>query len=354
MITKSRAKFLDHANNQNLAPESMNSFKMTRRFNPIWLLSFTMLIVLISGCSIVDIGNITAAATLESTLNPEPTITRTLVEPKFSETSTPSPNVILDSDATLRPSWTPGKPTSRPSWTPTQPLPTKTLRPTWTATITPTPTLTPELGLLLSEDFSDQNNPHWIQKSGTNWATWIFNGVYAMQVTAPYVEISAGPAWLKIDEVALEVDVTRKQGHGYFGFACRELGSTYYSIFISTKGYYGFGETRGGEITFINYTSTKLIDTAIGAVNHIRGECRGDTLTLYINGTWAGQQKVEGVGPGFVSILTGTTWEQSQVVAHFDNLRIWTPADPIYYPPPTSTSTATSTETPSATLTATP
>ncbi|MEN8172791.1 MAG: hypothetical protein ABFS03_07900, partial [Chloroflexota bacterium] len=179
-------------------------------------------------------------------------------------------------------------------------------------------------------------------------------GKYFMQIKAPYVEISAGPYWLKTDEVAFEADLTRKQGHGYYGFACRELGSTYYTIFISTEGYYGFGETRGGEIKFLNYVSTPLIDTAVGAVNHVRGECRGENLTIYINGSWAGRQKVAGVGPGFVSILTGTTWEQSGVVVTFDNLRIYTPADPEYHPAPTSTATSTPTETPTGTLTLTP
>jgi len=342
-----RTKTIKLFETKKLHPGSMKPSKLLRQFNPGLLLIVVPLFALISGCSFSDLRSIFATPVSESSSPIESTITRTLFVPQFSDTFTPSPTSKLDGEPALRLTWTPDLSTLQPTSTF---LPTKTLRPTWTATITPTPTSTPQIGLLLTEDFSDPTTLFWIQKSETNWATWINNGVYVMHVKAPNVEISSGPAWLKINEVALEADVIRKQGHGYYGFACREVGTSYYTIFISTEGYFGFGETRGGQVTFLKTTPSQLIDTAINAVNHIRGECRGDTLTLYINGTWAGQQKVEGLGPGYVSMLTGTTWEQSQVVVYFDNLQIWTPADPGYHPRPTSTST----ETPTATITATP
>ncbi len=347
MKKRDRTKTSNLITMQKLTQESRAYPKLLRLFNTGLTLVVALLFVSISGCSFLEFGNIFSPPVSESSSTTEPTITRTLFVPQFSDTYTPSPTTYLDGNSPLRPTWTPDTSTLQPSVTN---LPTKTLRPTWTATITPTPTITPQIGLLLTEDFSDPTSLYWIQKAGTNWSTWINNGVYVMNVKAPNVEISSGPTWLKIDEVALEADVIRKQGHGYFGFACREVGTSYYTIFISTEGYFGFGETRGGAVTFIRTIPSQLIDTAINAVNHIRGECRGDTLTLYINGKWAGQQKVEGIGPGYVSVLTGTTWKQSQVVVNFDNLQIWTPADPIYHPRPTSTATATAT----ATITATP
>ncbi|MEN8173568.1 MAG: hypothetical protein ABFS03_11905, partial [Chloroflexota bacterium] len=208
MITKNRAKSLVFKNSRNYGPAPLKSFKSFYHFKPGLLMSLLVLIVLISGCSFADTLNISSVFTPEPSLTLEPTVNPTLFVPQFDDPSTPSPMVLLDTEKTIRPSWTPGKPTARLTWTPTQPLPTRTLRPTWTATITPTPTNTPEIGLLISEDFSDQNNPHWIQKSGSNWATWIFNGKYFMQIKAPYVEISAGPYWLKTDEVAFEADLT--------------------------------------------------------------------------------------------------------------------------------------------------
>ncbi len=330
-------------------------FKLPKilRYRPVLILFVVAVMALFSGCSVVNFGSNFSQPDSETLFTVEPILTRTLFVPQFIDTNTPSPTIKLDGIPTTRPSWTPNISSLQPTLTF---LPTNTLRPTWTATITPTPTTTPQIGLLLTENFSDPSAQNWLQKSSSNWATWISNGVYAMNVLAPYVEISSGPSWLKIDEVALEVDVIRKQGNGYFGFACRESGSSYYTIFISTEGYFGFGETRSGSVTFLNTTPTKLINTSVDAVNHIRGECRGDTLTLYINGTLAGQQKVAGLGPGYVSILTGTTWDHDKILVHFDNLQIWTPANPVYHPRPTSTSTATldGTITATATATATP
>ena len=162
-----------------------------------------------------------------------PVPTNTLVPlPTNTPTIVPSPTNKGIPSATV-------KPTLRPSWTP---IPTKTLRPTWTASPTLSPTATEPVGVLLEENFDDPLNP-WLDRKGGNWAVGNAGKKYFMSVYEPKVEITSARTWLKLDEVRIEADITHNNGNGYYGFNCRESpGGNYYTAFVTTDGYYGFGE----------------------------------------------------------------------------------------------------------------
>ena len=99
---------------------------------------------------------------------------------------------------------------------------------------------------MLQEDFNS-TDPYapWMKRKGGNWATGIAKKMYFMSVYEPKVEITSARTWLKLDEVRIEADIIHNNGNGYYGFHCRETPSgTYYTIFITTDGYYGFGENR--------------------------------------------------------------------------------------------------------------
>ena len=216
------------------------------------------------------------------------------------------------------------KPTLRPSWTP---IPTNTLRPTWTASPTLPPTPTDPVGVLLQEDFNS-TDPYapWMKREGGNWATGIAKKMYFMSVFEPKVEITSARTWLKLDEVRIEADIIHNNGNGYYGFHCRETPSgTYYTIFITTDGYYGFGENRNDKLTIIESGRLPDLDPPIDpkGENHVRADCRGDTLTLYVNDVPIDRTTIPAWNIGYVGMMIGTRLEDNRLTVYYDNLVIY-------------------------------
>lgn len=290
------------------------------------LAGLLVLTLLLAGCGTVQ----PMLEPLLSMLTPQPTPT-----PPPSNTPTPTRTPITFITWTPTPegyNYTQGAPTRtasptlRPSWTP---LPTKTPIPTWTPSPTLTPTLTPSptatlpVHHFLYESFNDPN-AHWLKSSGSNWATWIEpKGVYSMEVSAPNVEITSSQMWLHLAEVRMEADIAVNKGEGYYGFACRDSGDIYYTLFIDSEGNYGLGQTVNGKVEFLIRAPAPPLKPGHGVYNHVVGECRGNTLKLIVNGVELITWEVDFLGPGYAGMMTGTRWDQEYVLAHFDNFEVW-------------------------------
>ena len=288
-----------------------------------------MLAFSISGCSaLAEFIPLLASPTITPTPGPTITVTPTKTMVTFNRwTSTP----IGEAQAVgIKPTWTlyPTQ-TLRPSWTP---WPESTLRPTWTPSLTFTPsatlspTATPEIFRFLYEMFESDADA-WLQSSGENWSTAIRNGIYEMRVTMPNVEITSSRTWLKQAEVRLDAEIGFIAGDGYAGFNCREGAgsSSYYTLFITSDGQYGLGHTLNLKQNFLILAPHPAI--RIGQDNQVRAECRGNTITLWVNGTQVAREEVEALGPGFAGMMVGTRYGDEQVMVHFDNFQVWGPAD---------------------------
>ncbi len=251
--------------------------------------------------------------------NPLPTNTDTPTPiPSDTPTIAPSPTDIGIPSATV-------KPTLRPSWTP---FPSKTIRPTWTASPTLSPTATAPVGVLLEQDFNDPDDMLWMQKKGGNWATGLAGKKYFMSVYAPKVEITSARTWLKLDEVRIEADIWHSTGKGYYGFNCRESpGGNYYTIFITTDGYYGFGENRNEKLTVLKSAPLPKWEPPIDpkGPNRVRADCRGNALTLFINGEAVDRVTIPGLGVGYVGMMIGTRLEDDRLTMYYDDLVIYGP-----------------------------
>jgi hypothetical protein len=331
---------------------------MKKKRIPI-IIAAVLLVALLSGCSLnlESLSDVDVRALILGTATPNntpqatvpPTATKTLIT---FQTFTPSP---VGAELTNAPPT--AVPTLRPSWTP---FPTRTSRPTWTAspTWTPSPTVpptpTPEVVPLFSAYFTDPE-ANWYRASGSNWSMGIEDGWYVMEITEPNVEIGSSQSWLTISDVRVEADIMLKEGDGYYGFGCRETGSNYYTIFITPEGGYGFGLTRLRKVNVLKRGFSSAIKQGSGRVNRVRGECRGETLTLYVNGQFVDQIVVEGIGAGFTSMMIGTRLDHENLRVRFDNLRVWGPTDwEMDSADPEATMTVTPTEIPTNTPTETP
>lgn len=264
----------------------------------------------ISACGMLPFGQKESAPPA-----PSATLTETTIAtPLNTATATTIPTRTLIPSPTL-------SPTTRPTWTP---FPTKTLRPTWTPSPTLSPTATKEIGWFFEDDFSVVSN-WWLREDASNWATGYARGGYFMDISEPYVEITASPAYMKFADIRVMVDVYRQHGQGYYGIECREtVAGNYYTIFITSDGQYGYGETRNTRVELVFLGKSDVILTGIRQVNHLVASCRGNFLSLTVNDVSLFRTEVEGVGPGWVGLMAGTTHTQETVTVIFDNIEIWT------------------------------
>lgn len=299
-------------------------------------LAVIVLAALVSGCSLMEAVQAFPwlNPTITATVTPSPTPTPTRTKVTFERwTNTPTPDASLSPEAGLQNLTRTPYPsqTLRPSWTP---LPTKTLIPTRTQTftltpsITPSPTDTPEVYRFLNETF-DNTDAKWYQGMGENWVMGIYykKPVYEMKITQGNVEITSTRTWLLLDEVRIEADISFPHGEGYAGFNCRESESNYYTLFITSDGRFGVGQTLNGHVEFLYYAASEMIDATPGVYNHVRAECRGNTLTLWVNEVLLAQEEIESYAVGFTGMMSGTRWDDEYVVVHFDNLQVWGPID---------------------------
>ncbi|MBN1667005.1 MAG: hypothetical protein JW862_07940 [Anaerolineales bacterium] len=177
----------------------------------------------------------------------------------------------------------------------------------------------------MEEDFT-QIDSYWLKDSGSNWQTGQARGAYFMIVEEPYVEITSGRTWIRQSEVRIEADVWRGSGTGYYGFSCRETpAATYYSVFVTWDGYYGFGELRNQQVNWFETHPSDKIPQTVDTPMRLRVDCRGDALSLYINDELIDRYQVVGLGPGYVSMLAGTSYDDETLTVFFDNLQIWIP-----------------------------
>jgi hypothetical protein len=125
------------------------------------------------------------------------------------------------------------------------------------------------------------------------------------------------------------VDATKSNGpdDNEFGVICRYLdASRFYYAAISSDGYYvimkmtNAGSASIGEASMLE--SDKIIKGAV--TNHLRFDCVGTTLTLYVNGSQVDQQSDADYTTGNVGLLCGTFRTPGTDIV-FDNFFVYKP-----------------------------
>ncbi len=123
-------------------------------------------------------------------------------------------------------------------------------------------------------------------------------------------------------DVRMEVDIGKLGGpdENRIGLICRFTGDDYYFFMISSDGYYGIGIYTGGQAVLLGQSEMQLnsnIKKGL-AVNHLRADCAGNTLTFYVNGFQVVSVQDDRLKSGDVGLLAGT-FTQPGVDVIFDN-----------------------------------
>jgi hypothetical protein len=123
-------------------------------------------------------------------------------------------------------------------------------------------------------------------------------------------------------DVRMEVDAGKLGGpdENRIGLICRFSGNDYYFFLISSDGFYGIGIYTDGKAVLLGQSEMQVnsnIKTGV-AVNHLRADCAGDTLTFYVNGFQVVSAQDTTLKSGDVGLLAGT-FTQPGVDVIFDN-----------------------------------
>lgn len=110
------------------------------------------------------------------------------------------------------------------------------------------------------------------------------------------------------------------------GLVCRFANDTYYFFMITSDGFYGIGIFAGGQGVLLGQSELQTnenIKTGL-AVNHLRADCAGTTLTFYVNGFEVASVQDSTLQAGDVGLLAGT-FDQPGVDVIFDNFVVLKP-----------------------------
>jgi hypothetical protein len=146
----------------------------------------------------------------------------------------------------------------------------------------------PESNVLFQDDFSDTGSG-WDRVGDGDVTTDYADGSYNIVVNTTQYDAWANPYQSFPSDVIVEVDATKNGGpdDNDFGVICRYTDvDNFYYFHISSDGLAAIGKVTDGEQSKIpggDWDAFDAINTG-SATNHIRADCVGNTLTLYVNG----------------------------------------------------------------------
>ncbi|MGA2504939.1 MAG: hypothetical protein ABSG01_12685 [Anaerolineales bacterium] len=168
------------------------------------------------------------------------------------------------------------------------------------------------LQVLFQDDFSDVNSG-WDRTHNEYGSTDYENGGYRINVIQTDSFFFANPYQSFQNDVRIEVEATKIGGpdDNAFGVQCRYQDvDNYYFFYISSDGYAGIGIDSAGTKTIISSADGNLASNSNinqgAATNHIRADCIGNVLTLYVNGTQVASATDSSFTGGDVGLIAKT------------------------------------------------
>ncbi len=181
--------------------------------------------------------------------------------------------------------------------------------------------------VLFKDDFSDKSSGWDSNSDATTNTDYLENG-YQIKVDETNYYTWANPG-KTFSDVRVEVDAWKAAGpDGDAAVICRyQNKSNFYMLGITTDGYYGITKIKEDQDSLLGSDQlefSKLIKTDAGAVNHLRADCVGNRLTLYVNGEILADVTDSDFTSGDVG-LAGGTYEEAGTDMRFDNFIVYRP-----------------------------
>jgi hypothetical protein len=193
---------------------------------------------------------------------------------------------------------------------------------------TPTSIPSPTSSLLFYDDFSNPDSG-WPSFNETDYVDDYYNDAYRMIENVENTTSWVYPSDYSFADVSIEVDATKNGGsdENDMGVICRyQDDDHFYFGLIASDGYYGVIKMADGEFSVIGGEYLESSDSINqgSATNHIRMDCVGDVLTLYVNGQQLMQQTDADFSQGNVGLLIGA-YETPGTDILYDNFIVQQP-----------------------------
>jgi len=160
------------------------------------------------------------------------------------------------------------------------------------------------------DDFSDPASG-WARRNDENIGNLDYEEQgYQISINQGNTILWSGPG-LEFTDVQVEVDVIKIDGpdHDDFGVVCRARDEqNFYFLSISSDGYFGIGKVRNGILQLIGMQDMPPSEDIIQGQqsNHLRADCIGEFLSLYVNGIHLVTVQDSEFTSGDVGLFAGT------------------------------------------------
>ena len=195
-------------------------------------------------------------------------------------------------------------------------------------TVSPNGSVVLDNQVLFKDDFSDSRSG-WEQNTFDNHSTDYELDGYRIVVNVENYSVWANPGHNFSDlSVSVEANKIGGDDDNEFGLICRHANvDNFYAATISSDGFFAFLLRKDGEaISLLNMENMRE-SNAINhgeAINSIRLDCIGQTLTLYVNGELVGETMNSSISSGDVGLYAGT-FSVAGTDILFDNFVVRTP-----------------------------
>jgi hypothetical protein len=184
--------------------------------------------------------------------------------------------------------------------------------------------------VLFSDDFTDPKSG-WDRFQDYAGVTDYANVGYLIYIKAANMIKWANPPKTFQNDLRIEVDTTMSFGpdNNAFGVICRyQDPDNFYYFYISSDGFGGIGKKQNGQHSIISSSDGKLLKVdgvnTGAASNHLRADCIGSTLTLYVNGTQIATTKDSSFTGGTVGLIA-RTYDTGGADILFNNFFVYKP-----------------------------
>lgn len=176
--------------------------------------------------------------------------------------------------------------------------------------------------VLYQDDFSDSSSG-WPEASDSDKAaSYTDDGRYKIQAFTTSQDVWAHPGE-DFSDVSVEVDAVKTGGpdNNDFGIVCRFVDDdNFYFFLIASDGYEVIGKYENGDTVFLSSEKMQFSDAVKQGAesNHLRADCNGSTLTLFVNGTQVSSTTDTSFTHGDIGLMAGT-FDEPNVSVTFDN-----------------------------------
>lgn len=190
--------------------------------------------------------------------------------------------------------------------------------------------LRPQAGpgeVIFQDDFS-RTDSGWDRYQDPSYSSDYLEGTYRIHVLTAQTDAWANPD-LDISDARIEVDAAKVGGpdDNVYGLLCRfQDHSNYYFFLVSSDGYAGIGLNKDGQRRLLSDDSLLPSEAVLqgNLWNHIRADCDGFTLRLYVNGQLVAETRAAEWSSGDVGMIVGT-YDLAGAEVLFDNFSVVRP-----------------------------